>query len=144
MKYNFNPIQSAEFCCETCLVCDILEVLDIGAEEYKSVSVIGDISLMRELLMLFLSIESETGFSFSPKFIDINEFDYEDMYTLSVSNNGDLCIETTDGINKENGISYVKGIEADLVYIHEYCDEDVVEMAIEFGNNVLIFGFDEE
>lgn len=143
MSYNFSKVQDTNFCCLECLIGDMIEVLDLGNDVNKSVTVVGDEFLIQDLLRTFANIELGDGDRFNFELIDLDTVSYSDLYYFSVTNDMDIYIEKAWHPKNEwhdAGYLYTEG---DIVYIEESCNSAVFRKLNDGENNIVIFGFED-
>jgi len=141
MKYDFN-IQEANYPCIHKLLEDILDNLNIGSDEFTSVTVVSNEELTRDLLRLFLSIEVD-DFDFNPEILDFDTIDYDDLYYFDVTNNGEISVtKAWLESNKYHDDMYAI-LESDVLFVYaDDINEDLVDIMSD--NNTVIFDFDED
>lgn len=141
MKYDFNT-KEITYPCIHKLLEDILDNLNIGSEEFTSVTVVADEYLTKDLLKLFLQIEVE-GFEFTPEMIDINTIDYDDLYYFDINNDGSISVNQAwlDGNEYHDDMYAI--VESDVIFVCvEDIDDDLLDAISE--NNIVIFDIDGE
>ena len=138
MKYDFN-IQETNYHCIHGLLDDILDNLNIGSDEFTSVTVVSNEELTRDLLRLFLSIEVD-DFEFTPEILDFDTIDYNDLYYFDVTNNGEISITKAWLNGNEYHDDMYTILESDVLFVYtDDVNEDLTDIMSE--NNTVIFDF---
>lgn len=149
MIYNFKDddcLQIADFCCEDCLVSNILEAVDC-ARRYETIEVYAKAELIEKIFIELLNPELDYEFKiavvdFEGKCID---GDYDDLYCLSINDLNEIWIEPA--LRYDDNTSEYKPFnsEATLAFVYqEDTKQDVLDMLDKNDIPTLLFGFDED
>jgi len=132
MNYNIE-----EFCCEHCLVNNVLEAMfeiqSMKDGEYTSVAIMCKEDLAEKLIKLFGNT-TLNDFEFDFTVINFDKVDYEGEYVVLVDTNGEVSVEK---IYDEDGL---QTFDEDLIFISDECCSRIFINQNDFCDNVISFG----
>lgn len=141
MKYNFEKVRDADYCCSTCFLEDIIKEYNcLKPEQYESIIIVAKDYLAQDLFRMLICMQCDCGeYLFNPTFVEINNCDYCGEYLLSICADGSIALEQM--ITDEGDYFTTEG---KVVFIHEDCNYRACERLNDGYNNIVIFGFDDE
>lgn len=144
MRYNFKldeQLQMTEFCCEDCLIEDIIEAF-LQSRKYETIEVYAKADLIEELIgMLHGLVIDDNEFKFGMIDFDGKSLDYDDIYCLSISDDYTLWVEPAYRLNEETNRYKLFNSEAILAYVYqEDCKQDLFDKLEENEVPTLLFG----
>lgn len=149
MEYNFKSnerLQITDFCCEDCVVFDILDT-NKHLREYECIEVYAKGDFIGNVFKSILQLDEKDEFSFGAINFCAEEIDYDygDVYCLTVNYDNEIWIEPAYRYNDDNGKYETFNSEATLAYVYqEDVKQDLMDMLEKNKVNTLLFGFDEE
>lgn len=139
MKYNFDRIQDAYYCCEACFLENALNEYNNLDADYKAIVIVARDYLAHDLFRTLSEVRCECGdrmFDFG--FVEFNNFEYGGEYIITIAHDGAISLEQ---MITDEGIYLLT--EGEIVFIHEDCNYKAIDRLNNGDNNIVIFGFDE-
>jgi hypothetical protein len=141
LTYNFDKVQDADFCCKYCFLNNVMsEFEQLEPDDFPSIVVVANSDLAHDLFRELSEVRCDCGeriFHFG--YVEFNNYEYGDEYIISITTDNSLSIEP---MVTETG-AYL-GSEGKIIFIHEDCADEAIERMVEFGNNVVVFGFEDD
>jgi hypothetical protein len=128
-------IQDMDFCCSNSLLEHAIDNLEFG-NEFSSVAIVGDKFLISELLRYISRIEID-GLEFEYVLLDLDTYDYEDLYYFVISGNMEINIEKA--LYEDTYLL----TEEEYIYIQADCNSKILRRLDDGENNIIIFDFEE-
>ena len=138
MRYELsNRIQEESYCCEHCLLVDIVETLFNEDLDTDQVNIIASTYTTEKLIKAICQITIE-GFEFDLQLLDFDKFDDEtDEYRITILDDGEVFVESA--VNKDAVYHDCDG----FMFVESEVSEDAYS-----GNNrrcdVVVFEVEEE
>lgn len=129
---DYEKLDVYDFCCEDCLLEDMLCKLNESKDEYASVSLFAKADMIQYMLRELMA----KGFEIGLVDFDGCGYDYNNTYILTTCKDNKIWIEP----------AYIDGKpisgESEYAYIYqEDCDQDIIDRALESNESVILFGF---
>lgn len=146
MEYNFKDderLQITDYCCDGCLTMDILETTDY-IRKYESIEIYAKSELISSILKNLIVIDDNFSFG-SITFTGKDDYDYGDVYCLTINDSSEIWIEPAYRYNEKIGEWKTFNSEATLAYVYqEDVEQDLLDMLEKNDVPTLLFGFDED
>ena len=141
MTYNFDKVQDEDYCCKFCFLNDVMEKFsELTPDDFPSIVVVATSNLAHDLFRELSEVRCDCGeriFHFG--YVEFNNYEYGDEYIISITSDYSLSLEP---MVTDKG-TYL-GSEGKIIFIHEDCNYRSIERMVEFGNNVVVFGFEDD
>lgn len=138
---HFENIKQVDYCCIHALMEDMLDNLNIGSDEFTTVTVVANEDITKDLLRVFMQVEID-GFEFTPEILDLDVCDYDNLYCFDITNNGEISITKAWMEDNEYHKACYFEIESDLVFLYSN-DVDAELINAVHDSNTIIFDFED-